>query len=317
MIIHNLTRFSFDFLSAKDIELKNPEDVGFAHTHVFRQLAQKYRKNGPKTYTQLIADVVKINLTVCEDTDETCKSIIYRNSVNGFLYTKGKVKNHPLIAGKRKRRTKITFNNDEKEERDDIFRYPFHFDADIKEFIESIFALIDQASDVGREELLRQIQIIQENLEEMTNNAEEKESNSDILIGKVACNVAIESAILWFDVIENIDHPLHDLQGRFNIIDERSEDPYGNLKGRYLEEDEEGEIKLNYSILADLSTAVSVLLNDTFNNQNILDQATLFTTAFSASVSASASAYFSTLDIHLENPPILGPPPEPDFEYHH
>jgi len=243
--------------------METPEDVGAFHTDAFQKLSDLYKLKKPESYLDMIVDVADITSSYCPNNDRSCISNVYKQS---FLYSS---------PNQIHRRRHLLSENDTK--------YLEQCDEDVKSSVRKIHAIIGMANELGPDEVRSRISDIQSELKNMKDV-----DDAHRFVGLIGASVAIESSDLWFDALNNEDHPLHDMRGYFDSNGERRLES----NSRKLED---LSLQINNVIMADFRAAMAAGF-DVVTSGAVFDYPTIVTASLFAAIPASAQGFFGDFE---------------------
>lgn len=233
----------------KRIRLLTPKSMGALHQDAFEKLGEKYSTHKPKNELEVAMDVVDIVAQNCPENDTFCVSNVSQAALQEF--------------------------DDTQQERKEIV-YPDSFDGNVKALLERSYDLIDLIEEEGLNEVLRQLSILEDDLENLQNIDEHSK-----MVGLTGLSIAAESTKLWHAAVHNRDHPFHEMIGYFSQQDRTRRTQW---KG-----------KISKLVRPDVDAATALGLE-----MGIINPVELVT-ILSASISASSAA-------SIKSDPVLMPP---------
>lgn len=189
-------------LGDRDHYLENmrPANVGDFHTDAFHKLGEAYAESGPNSDFELMQDVSEVMASFCPSRDSFCDAFVYKATLEEFFVAN--------TGG-----TQIT--------------YPAGFNEDVKEALDITETMIGSLSPDNVDDVVDELDIIIDDLENMKNiNSDEQ------AIAIASVSVAKESTKLWYDVMINSEHKLH------NLVMEKAE----HARRRRLQEEDDTPI---------------------------------------------------------------------------
>jgi len=181
----------------------SPENAGAFHTVVFKNLADKYRIEHPKSISHYIKDVGDVMSDFCDKGNMKCISEAYKQTVNQFAHVS-------------KKGTSTLSNAHEK------------FEGSVRSALDRTYELVDEFGSTEEKDLDYFVSEMDNILDELKGMTDEDEAQRLIALGSVS--VGIDSAKYWHEAYYDETNPFYGalrnkLDGNRRLTDTASDVP--------------------------------------------------------------------------------------------